>query len=172
MVRFRNMYGNCHPGTCHLGCYQMLLAAAASVTDCHTSLSWTQHAARRQHVSHDHWGGYCMESPHSLAFNSESLHGNDFLIVVLPFSTNPSDLGLSQSICGAGWSVWRFFSNCFPRSSIKFQGHTGQNITDFDPNWAFSDYRPVLSNPSDLPLPACLYLRCCKYLYTLDHTMC
>ena len=23
---------------------------------------------------------------------------------------------------------------CFPRSSIKFQGHTGQNITDFDPN--------------------------------------
>ena len=33
--------------------------------------------------------------------------------------------------------------SCFPRSSIKFQGHTGQNITDFDPNWAFPDYRPV-----------------------------
>ena len=32
---------------------------------------------------------------------------------------------------------------CFPRSSIKFQGHTGQNITDFDPNWAFPDCRPV-----------------------------
>ena len=32
---------------------------------------------------------------------------------------------------------------CFSRSSIKFQGHTGQNITDFDPNWAFPDYRPV-----------------------------
>ena len=32
---------------------------------------------------------------------------------------------------------------CFPRSSIKFQGHTGQNITDFDPNWAFPDYRLV-----------------------------
>ena len=32
---------------------------------------------------------------------------------------------------------------CFPRSSIKFQGHIGQNITDFDPNWAFPDYRPV-----------------------------
>ena len=31
----------------------------------------------------------------------------------------------------------------FSRSSIKFQGHTGQNITDFDPNWAFPDYRPV-----------------------------
>ena len=32
---------------------------------------------------------------------------------------------------------------CFPRSSIKFQGHTWQNITDFDPYWAFPDYRPV-----------------------------
>ena len=31
----------------------------------------------------------------------------------------------------------------FPRSSIKFQGHTVQNITDFDPNSAFPDYRPV-----------------------------
>ena len=34
---------------------------------------------------------------------------------------------------------------CFPRSSIKFQGHTVQNITDFDPNWAFLDYRPVVA---------------------------
>ena len=32
---------------------------------------------------------------------------------------------------------------CFPRSSIKFKGHTGQNITDFDPNWSFPGYRPV-----------------------------
>ena len=32
---------------------------------------------------------------------------------------------------------------CFPWSSIKFQGHTVQNITDFDQNWAFPDYRPV-----------------------------
>ena len=31
----------------------------------------------------------------------------------------------------------------FPRSSIKYQGHRVQNITDFDPNWAFPDYRPV-----------------------------
>ena len=31
---------------------------------------------------------------------------------------------------------------CFSRSSIKFQGHMGQEIADFDPNWAF---------PSDLP---------------------
>ena len=26
---------------------------------------------------------------------------------------------------------------------MKFQGHTGQNITDFYPNWAFPGYRPV-----------------------------
>ena len=35
------------------------------------------------------------------------------------------------------------------RCPIVFQGHpsnfknTGQNITDFDPNWAFPDHRPV-----------------------------
>ena len=27
----------------------------------------------------------------------------------------------------------------FSRSSIKFQGHAGQKIFDFDPNWAFLD---------------------------------
>ena len=32
---------------------------------------------------------------------------------------------------------------CFTGSSIKFQGHTVQNITDFGPNWAFPDNRPV-----------------------------
>ena len=46
----------------------------------------------------------------------------------------------------------------FPRSSIKFHGHTVQNITDFDPNWAFPDYRPVAafkSLTSDLPCFSC-----------------
>ena len=41
------------------------------------------------------------------------------------------------------WNSKEEMPYCFPRSSIKFQGHTGQNVTDFDPNWAFSDYRPV-----------------------------
>ena len=41
------------------------------------------------------------------------------------------------------WNSKGEVPNCFPRSSIKFQGHTGQNITNFDPNWAFPDYRPV-----------------------------
>ena len=30
-------------------------------------------------------------------------------------------------------------SYCFSRSSIKFQCHTGQRITNFDPNWSFSN---------------------------------
>ena len=41
------------------------------------------------------------------------------------------------------WNSKEEMPYCFPRLSIKFQGHTGQNITDFDPNWAFPDYRPV-----------------------------
>ena len=41
------------------------------------------------------------------------------------------------------WSSIEEVPYCFPRSSIKSQGHTGQNITDFDQNWAFPDYRPV-----------------------------
>ena len=41
------------------------------------------------------------------------------------------------------WNGKEEMPYCFPRSFIKFQGHTGQNITDFDPNWAFPDYRPV-----------------------------
>ena len=35
------------------------------------------------------------------------------------------------------WNIKGEMPYCFPRSSIKFQGHTVQNITDFYPNWAF-----------------------------------
>ena len=48
---------------------------------------------------------------------------------------------------------------CFPRSSIKFQGHTVQNITDFDPNWAFPDYRPVAAFKS-LRFALLIYVHC------------
>ena len=46
---------------------------------------------------------------------------------------------------------------CFPRSSIKFQGHTVLNMTDFDPNWTFPDYRPVAAFKS---LRFALFLNC------------
>ena len=39
---------------------------------------------------------------------------------------------------------------CFPRSSSKFQGHKGQKIADFDPNWAFPECNFSLNSPMDL----------------------
>ena len=40
---------------------------------------------------------------------------------------------------------------CFSKSSIKFQGHTGQKIEDLNPIWVRLLGRSQLSNPSDLP---------------------
>ena len=37
------------------------------------------------------------------------------------------------------WCTTEEVSYCFPRPSIKFQGHTGQKINNFDPNRAFPD---------------------------------
>ena len=39
---------------------------------------------------------------------------------------------------------------CFPRSSIKFQGHTAWDIANFDPNCAFLDCNSSLNSPMDL----------------------
>ena len=36
-------------------------------------------------------------------------------------------------------------SYCFIRSSLKFQGHTGQKIADFDPIQAFRDCNSSLN---------------------------
>ena len=37
----------------------------------------------------------------------------------------------------------------FSRSSIKFQGHTGQKkITNLDPNWVFRDFNSSLNSPN------------------------
>ena len=55
------------------------------------------------------------------------------------------------------WNSKGVMPYCFPRSSIKFQGHTVQNITAFDPNWAFPDYRPVAAFKS---LRFALFLQC------------
>ena len=35
-------------------------------------------------------------------------------------------------------SIWEV-PYCFSRSSVKFQGHRGQKMADFDPHWAFPD---------------------------------
>ena len=35
---------------------------------------------------------------------------------------------------------------CFPRSSVKFQGHTAKKIVDFDLNWEFPDCNSSLNS--------------------------
>ena len=45
------------------------------------------------------------------------------------------------------WNSIENASNCFSRSSAKFQGHTGKKIAVFDPNWKFSDCNSSLNSP-------------------------
>ena len=48
------------------------------------------------------------------------------------------------------WSSIEEVPYCFSRASIKFQGHSGQKIADFDPNWAFPDCNSSLNSPMAL----------------------
>ena len=41
------------------------------------------------------------------------------------------------------WSSIGDLPYCFSRLSVKFQGHRGQKIADFDPNWVFPAVSPV-----------------------------
>ena len=45
------------------------------------------------------------------------------------------------------WSSIVAVPYCFSRSFIKVQGHTGQKIADFDPNWTFLDCKCSLNSP-------------------------
>ena len=53
-------------------------------------------------------------------------------IHILHVVKNVFSILMGEAWCGIGEMPY-----CFSRSSIKFQGHTGKKITDFDPNWAF-----------------------------------
>ena len=48
------------------------------------------------------------------------------------------------------WSSMEKVPYCFSRSSIKFQGHTGQKVIHFDPNWTFPDCNLSLNSPKAL----------------------
>ena len=48
------------------------------------------------------------------------------------------------------WSSIKEVPFCVSRSSIKFQGHTGQEIANFDPNWAFLDCNASFDSPVGL----------------------
>ena len=49
------------------------------------------------------------------------------------------------------WSSIEEVPYGFWRSSLKFQGHTGWKIDDWNPIWVRLLGRSQLSNPSDLP---------------------
>ena len=48
------------------------------------------------------------------------------------------------------WSSIEEVPYCLSRSSVKFQGHTGRKISNFDPNWAFLDCNCSLNSPIGL----------------------
>ena len=48
------------------------------------------------------------------------------------------------------WCSWEDVPYCFSRSSVKFWGHRGQKITNFDPNWTFPDCNSSLNSPMAL----------------------
>ena len=56
------------------------------------------------------------------------------------------------------WSSIVEVPYCFPRSSVKFQGHTALKIVKFDPNWAFPDCNSSLNSP--------MAMKCCTKLET------
>ena len=53
------------------------------------------------------------------------------------------------------WSSIEEVPYCFWRSSVKFQGHTGWKIDDWNPIWVRLLGQSQLSNPSDLPCYPC-----------------
>ena len=56
------------------------------------------------------------------------------------------------------WSSIVEVPYCFPRSHVKFQGHTALKIVEFDPNWAFPDWNSSFNSP--------MAMKCCTKLET------
>ena len=56
------------------------------------------------------------------------------------------------------WSSIEEVPYCFSRSSVKFQGHIGLKIIEFDPNWAFPDCNSSLNS--------LMAMKCCTKLET------
>ena len=100
-------------------------------------------------MMHRAWGSI-VEVPYCFSRSYIKLQGHTALKIV-EFDPNWGVSGLllqfeftnGYEMLHKAWNSIGEMPYCFPRSSIKFQGHTVQNITDFDPNWAFPDYRPV-----------------------------
>ena len=73
----------------------------------------------------------------------------------------PSELGVSglhlqfeftngYKMMHKAWSSTGEVPYCFPMLFFKCQGHTGQKVADFDPNWAFPHCNSSLNSPMTL----------------------
>ena len=79
--------------------------------------------------------------------------GQIFLILsgIERFRTvNPVEFTNGFEIIYKAWSSIKEVPYCLSKSSIKFQGRTGQKIANFDPNWAFRDCNCSLNSPMGL----------------------
>ena len=66
------------------------------------------------------------------------------------------ELTNSYKMLHKAWSSIEEVPYCFSRSSVKFQGHTGKKIFEFDPDWAFPDCNSSLNSP--------MATKCCTML--------
>ena len=68
----------------------------------------------------------------------------------LTFSGLQFESTYGNEIKHKAWCCLEEVPYCFSRLSVKSQGHTGQKIADFDPNWTFPGCSSSLTTPMDL----------------------
>ena len=100
-------------------------------------------------MMHRAWSSI-VEVPYCFSRSSVKCQGHTALKIVkfdpnwaFPDWNSHFEFSNGYEMLHTAWNSKGEMPYCFPRSSVKFQGHTTQNITDFDPNWAFPNYRPV-----------------------------
>ena len=88
---------------------------------------------------------------HPSNYKVARLKKSSILTQIGPFRTvTPIYFTNGYEMMHKAWSSIEGVPYCFPRSSVKFQGHTGQIITDFDTNWGFLDCNLSLNLPMAL----------------------
>ena len=103
----------------------------------------------------------------SIKFQGHMWQKSPIFTQIVHFRTVTPEFTNGYEMLHKAWNSKGQMSYCFPRSSIKFQGHAGQNITDFDPNCAFPDYRPVAAFKS---LRFALFVQFWPIVFHIRHT--
>ena len=93
---------------------------------------------------------FCSRS--SIKFQGRSGQKNHWFWPQLSFSGMQLKFGFAYGfeMMHKAWCSIEDVPYCILRSSIKFQGHTGQKIDDFDPNLAFPDCNSSFNSPMAL----------------------